>query len=114
MATRVELVHKALKNLGVLPQGQNPSAEEFNQVDALVEPMIEDLAGRDICTIGSTSIIDDKYFLALANVLAGHAQSEFGMQNDPALTARAMRGEIDLQKIFSTRPTYGTLKVLPY
>ena len=95
----------------MLPQGQNPSAEEFNQVDALVEPMIEDLAGRDIVTIGSTIIFEDKHFLHLGHILAGHAQSEFGMQNDPALTARALKAEIDIQKIAATRPTYEPLKV---
>lgn len=111
MQTRVDLVHKALKNLGVLPQGQPPAAEEFNQVNALIDPMIEDLAGRDIVTITSTGVFEDKYFLHLAHILAGNAQSEFGMQNDQALTARALKAEIDIQKIAATRPTYAPLEV---
>lgn len=105
------MVYKALKNLGVLPQGQTPSAEEYNQVNALVEPMIEELAARDIVTLASTAVFEDKYFLSLAHVLAGHAQSEFGMQNDPALTGRALKGEVDLQAMFATRPTYNPLEV---
>lgn len=68
--------------------------------------MIEDLAARDIITIPSTGIFEDKHFLSLGHVLAGHAQSEFGMQNDPALTARAIKGEKDLEQIASVRPTY--------
>jgi F420-0:gamma-glutamyl ligase len=111
MQTRVDLVHKALKNLGVLPQGQTPSAEEYNQVNALVEPMIEDLAGRDVITLASTAVFEDKHFLSLAHVLAGHAQSEFGMQNDQALTARAIKGELDLQRIAAVRPTYNPLEI---
>jgi hypothetical protein len=99
MKTRADLVYKTLRNLGVLPQGQAASAEEYNQVNALVEPMIEDLAARDIITIASTAIFEDRYFLALAHVLAGHAQSDFGMQNDPALTARYLKGEVDLKDI---------------
>jgi hypothetical protein len=83
----------------VLPQGQTPAAEEYNQVDDLVEPMIEDLAARDVITIGSTGVFEDKHFLSLGHVLAGHALSEFGMQNDPALTARAIKGEQDLKEI---------------
>jgi hypothetical protein len=114
MQTRVDLVHKALKNLGVLPQGQNPGAEEYNQVNALVEPMIADLAARDIVTINSTAVFEDKHFLHLAHVLAGHSLSEFGMQNDPALTARAQRGEIDLQTIAAVRPEYKPLEIMPY
>lgn len=111
MQTRTDLVHKALKNLGVLPQGQSPSAEEYNQVNALVEPMIEDLAGRDIVTLTSTALFEDKYFLSLGHVLAGHAQSEFGMQRDAALTARALAAEIAIQKIAAVRPTYDPLEV---
>ena len=112
--TRTDLVHRALKNLGVLPQGQNPGAEEYNSVNALVDPMIEDLIARDIVHIQDVDAIEDKYFLALGHVLAGHSQSEFGMQNDPALTARAQKGEKDLEIIFSTNPTYGTLEVQAY
>lgn len=109
--TRTDLIHRALKNLGVLPQGQNPAAEEYNSVNDLVDPMLEDLIARDIVFIEDVDAIDEKYFLALGHVLAGQAQSEFGMQNDAALTARAQKGELDLQKIFATRPTYQTLEV---
>lgn len=112
--TRADLVNKALKNLGVLPQGQAAGAEEFNQVDALVDPMIEDLIGRDIVFIEDVDAIEDKYFLHLGHVLAGLAQSEFGMQNDPALTARAIKGEQDLQRLAATRPTYQPLEICPY
>jgi hypothetical protein len=112
--TRTDLVHRALYNLGVLPQGQNPGAEEYNQVDALVDPMVEDLIARDVCFIESVDAIEDKYFLHLGHVLAGHSQSLFGMQNDPALSARAIKGEQDLEKISATRPTYRTLEIMPY
>ena len=88
-----------MRNLGVLPKGQNPSAEEYNQVDALIDPMIEDLIARDIIHIQDVNAIEDKYFLHLGHVLAGLAQSEFGMQNDQALTARHMKGEADLEEI---------------
>jgi alpha-ketoglutarate-dependent taurine dioxygenase len=97
--SRSDLVHRALKNLGVLPQGQTPGAEEYNQVDALIDPMIEDLIARDIVFIEDVDAIDEKYFLHLGHVLAGLAQSEFGMQNDPALTARARRADEDLDEM---------------
>jgi hypothetical protein len=112
--TRQSLVHRALYNLGVLPQGQNPGAEEYNQVDALIDPMIEELIGRDVVFIEDADAIEDKYFLALGHVLAGQAQSLFGMQNDPALAARAQKGEKDLRIIASVRPTYRTLEIQPY
>ena len=112
--TRQELIYKALRNLGVLPQGQAPGSEEYNQLDGLVDPMVEDLIARDICFIEDVDAIDEKYFLSLAHVLAGHALSDFGMQNDAALTARAVKGERDLHNIFSTRPTYQVLEVQPF
>lgn len=94
----------------MLPQGQTPSAEEYNQVDDLVDPMIEELIAKDICFIEDVDAIEDRFFLALAHVLAGHSLSEFGMQNDPALTARAIKGERDLEIMSATRPTYNTLE----
>jgi hypothetical protein len=112
--TRADLVHRALKNLGVLPQGQTPSAEEYNSVNALIDPMTEELIGRDIVFIESPEAIEDRYFLALGHVLAGQAAAEFGMQNDQAIAARMVKGEHDLEKIASTRPTYQTLEIMPY
>jgi hypothetical protein len=107
-------VHRALKNLGVLPQGQSPSAEEYNSVDALIDPMVEDLLGRDIVFLESTEVFEDRYFLALGHVLAGQAAAEFGMQNDQAIAARMVKAEHDLEKIASTRPTYMPLEIMPY
>ena len=112
--TRRDLVYRALYNLGVLPQGQNPGNEEYNSVDGLVDPMVEDLIARDIVHIQDVDAIEEKYFIHLGHVLAGHSASVFGMQNDPALAARATKGERDLQTIFSTRPTYQTLEIQAY
>ena len=61
--------------------------------------MIEDLIARNIIHIQDVNAIEDQYFLHLAHVLAGLAQSEFGMQNDQALTARGLKGEADLEEI---------------
>jgi hypothetical protein len=99
MKTRTDLVHRALKNLGVLPQGQNPSAEEYNSVAALVDPMVEDLIARDIIFIEDVDAIEDRYFLALGHILAGQAAAEFGMQNDQALAARMIKAEQDLNEM---------------
>jgi hypothetical protein len=99
MKSRTELIHRALKNLGVLPQGETPSAQEYNSIDALVDPMIEDLIARDIIHIVDVDAIEEKHFVHLGHILAGHALSEFGSQNDPALTARAQKAETDLDEM---------------
>lgn len=112
--TRQDLVYRALYNLGVLPQGQNPGSEEYASVDALVDPMVEELIAKDVCFIEDVDAIEDKYFLSLGHVLAGHAAPVFGMQADVALAARATKGEQDLEKISATKPTYNTLEIMPY
>jgi F420-0:gamma-glutamyl ligase len=99
LKTRTDLVHRALKNLGVLPQGQTPSAEEYNSVNALVDAMLEDLTDRDIIYIADADVIEERYFLALGNILAGHAAAEFGMQNDQAIAARMIKAEQDLNEM---------------
>jgi hypothetical protein len=99
MKTRTELVHRALRNLGALPQGQTPDAEEYNTIDALIDPMIEDLIARNIIHIVDVDAIEEKHFVHLGHILAGHALSEFGLQNDPALTARAQKAESDLDEM---------------
>lgn len=100
--------------MGVLPQGQNPGTEEYNQVDALVDPMIEELVAKDIVFIEDVDAIEDKYFLALAHVLAGHAASDFGMQADIGIASRHTKGEKDLEIMASVRPQYSTLEVMPF
>jgi hypothetical protein len=97
--TRTDLVHRALKNLGVLPHGQTPSNEEYNAVNALVDPMIEDLIAQDIVFIEDADVIEDKYFTHLGNTLAGLCAAEFGMQNDPAIAARMRAAEEVLEEM---------------
>ena len=109
--TREELVYQALYNLGVLPQGQNPGAEEYASVDGLVDPMIEDLIARNITHIVDIDAIEEKHFLHLGDILAGWSASIFGMQNDQALAARHLRGEKHLINITAVRPTYQVLEV---
>jgi hypothetical protein len=112
--SRQDLVYRALYNLGVLPHGQNPGDQEYNSVDALVDSMVEDLIARDIVHIQDVDAIEEKYFLHLGGVLAGHAAPVFGMQMDAALAVKAQKGEKDLQTIFATRPTYETLEIQAY
>ena len=49
---RTALIHRALRNLGVLPQGQSPSAEEYQSIDDLIDPMIANLVERNIMMRG--------------------------------------------------------------
>jgi hypothetical protein len=97
--TRANLIYQTLYNLGVLPPGQTPGSDEYNAVADLVDPLVEELIARDIVFIEDVDAVDEKYFMALAHMLAGSSASVFGMQNDPALAARAQRGEQDLNEM---------------
>jgi hypothetical protein len=112
--TRDDLVQRALKNLGVLPQGQVPNVQEYNAVNDLVDSTVEDLIGRDVVYIDDVEAIDEKYFMPLALILASNCRAEFGLTDDPALPALAQKSERDLQQISRVVPTFKTLKVEAY
>lgn len=110
---RAALVYRALRNLGALPQGQTPSAEEYDSVDDLVMPVIAQLKALEICTIRDPSSIDDSVFLDLAHVLADAARAEFGAlgtADAQELAAFAEKAKLNLKIIASRSPTYATLR----
>lgn len=112
--TRSDLVHRALKNLGALPQGLTPDAQEYNAIDELIDPMVEDLVARDVAFIEDVDAIEDRYFIALGHVLAGIAAPEFGLQSDAAIASYAQKGEQDLRVIAAARPTFDVLEIQAY
>lgn len=109
--TREQLVYRALKDLGVLPQGQNPSDEEYDSVDDNVIPVLESLTARDIFYVQDEDAIDDSAFLALGRILAWACAAEFGLAADTALASLAQQAEQHLKNIQSQRPTYKVLEV---
>jgi hypothetical protein len=70
MKTRNELVLRALANLGALPAGQQASEEEYDQVDALVLPVVESLQARNIYFVADATAIPDEAFIELGHCLA--------------------------------------------
>ena len=93
---RTELIHRTLRNLGVLPQGQSPSAEEYQSIDELIDPMVAVLKKRTIVD-SSTATFLDEHFTSLGHILAANASSEFGQDNNQALWALKERSEMDLR-----------------
>lgn len=80
--TRTELVNRALKELGVVGAGQTASAEDFDEIDKAVEPVMSDLATRDIWVWGDPDEYDDDAFDHLAVLLANARARGFGVQPD--------------------------------
>lgn len=121
--TQIDLVNATLKNLGVLAAGNAADPEDFNAVNAKVDPMIRTLASLDICYIGDPNNISGELFLALADVLAGECSSDFGSTPDDRMMlinkglggagnvqVGAGAGAQILRQINRGRPTYETLR----
>jgi hypothetical protein len=97
MADRQDLIYRALRNLGALPQGQAPAAEDYQSMSDLVDRVIAELEAKDIIYIASADAIDDEHFLSLGHILAWKAAPEFGAGSDQALAALAVASELDLK-----------------
>ena len=111
--TRTQLVHRALRNLGALPQGQNPSDEEYDSVNDLIEPLLAQLKALEIVTVRDPNDVEDEVFLDLGHILADAARSEFGnlgTADAQELNALSEKGKMNLKAIKSRRPTYATLR----
>ena len=96
---RTDLIHRALRNLGALPQGASPSAEEYQSISDIVDSVIAELNARDIIYIESADNIEEEHFLPLGHILAWIAAPEFGSASDQALAALAVQGEMLLGEI---------------
>ena len=108
MATRTDLIHRALRNLGALPQGQAPDADTAQAVGDLLDGMLAELEARDVLYIKDIDTFDleDKYLQPLGHILAWRAAPEFGMAADPGLAALATQAEIHLRHMDAGRATY--------
>jgi hypothetical protein len=80
--TRIELVNRALSELGVVGAGQTAAAEDFEVIDQAVPPVMGDLATRDIWVWGDPDAYDDDAFDHLAVLLANARARAFGAPPD--------------------------------
>jgi hypothetical protein len=108
--SRTDLIERALRNLGALPQGTVPNAEESQSMDDLIEPVLASLSERNIVYVPDPDQIPEQWFEALGHCLAWAAASEFGAASDVALAAKCQKAELDLRIMQAQPPTYETLK----
>lgn len=80
--TRQALVNRALQNLGAKAAGQAAAAEDYAVVDEALEPMLANLASRDVWQWGDPDVINDDAFLILAELLANEVARDFGATKD--------------------------------
>ena len=107
-ATRQDLIYRALRNLGALPQGQAADADTYTAVNDLIDGMLAELEARDILYVKDidTYDLEDKYLQPLGHILAWRAAPEFGAANDQALAALATQAEMHLRDMEAQRPRY--------
>lgn len=103
--TRTELIDQVLDNLGVLVEGQAPTAEMRSKVDRLLDPHVASLANRQITYIPDTGTanppsggeFEQELFLALADSLAMRCAPAFNLAGDASLKALAIIAEDELR-----------------
>jgi hypothetical protein len=96
---RTALIHRALRNLGVLPQGQSPSAEDSQSISDLLDVTVDNLRERNIAKIDA-DYIENEYFIPLGHIVAAAAAPEFGQEQNQAIWALKERAEIDLKYMY--------------
>src|SRR5690606_11929566 len=87
--TREQLVLRCLQKLKVVAAGQQPSAEDAQVVDDMVEPVLAELSARSVYAYGDPDKIEDECFEHLATVLAQTCADDFGLAGDDGMRLRA-------------------------
>jgi hypothetical protein len=110
--SRADLVNEALVRLGGKPSGQDPAAEEYAYVDGQVEPVLEDLAERNIAVANPTDIADG-VFNHIAAVLAFQCCDYFGVVGEEytKLEHKAIKGERDARYYLRGQTLYDPVEV---
>ena len=111
---RTDLVHQTLRELGVLPEGQPVPFELYNSVDRHVNGVIEELRDRRIAWIDSPDVIEQKFFIPLALILADRCKSVFGRAGDQGLKADADDAEGILQQMTQAGPNFDPLEITDF
>lgn len=80
--TRQDLVTRALHKLGVISSGQAAAAEDYTLVDGSVDPVLSDLATRNVYQWGDPDQLDEDAFEHLAGLVALANAKDFGKDPD--------------------------------
>jgi hypothetical protein len=110
--TRADLVNEALVRIGMKPSGQDASAEDYAYVDSQVEPVLEDLAERNI-SVANPSDIPNGIFNHIAAVLAWQCCDYAGIVGEEytKLERKAIKGERDARYYLRGQTLYGPVEV---
>jgi hypothetical protein len=94
--TRRELVDRALTELGRRYGGEAGSSEDYDEVDALVDPLIEQMAADRVVYVDDVDNIEAAFFLPVARLLAAVAAPTFGKSATESLLTNTNGGNVDM------------------
>jgi hypothetical protein len=105
--TRADLIERAATELGAKVSGQPLTAEDYDTIDNLVDPLTQQLSFDNIVHVQDTNAIQPEHFIPLGRLLANEAAISFGQQFSREVK---VLNETVLQRITAMRPTYETLE----
>lgn len=112
--TTEQLIYRALTELGRLYVGDAPADEDYDTVEELVEPLVDQLNAQEIAYIDDINAIEPKWFLPLARLLAVEASRSFGNDAISTLITSNRAANVDalrdrehlvMREIAAARPT---------
>lgn len=109
--TRAQLITRALKSLGQLDPGEDPSPEDYATLDDLIDPLIAQLAADEVVYIQDAEAIELEFYLPLARLLANAAGPDFG---SPVNLDAKTTDEAELRRLNASKPTFQTVKTEYY
>lgn len=104
--TRAELIQAALEELKVLAAGQSPSAEDSDKVERALDPLLAELAVREIVYVADSDSVPLAVFGPLSRRLGAEVAGSFGVTDGPSIEDEEWR----LQRITAAKPTYEHLE----
>ena len=105
--TREDLIYRAATEVGALASGQSLSAEDYETIDNLVDPLVQQLSFDGVVHVQDTDAIQPEHFIPLARLLANESAIGFGQAYSRDIK---IANETILQRLTAMRPTYETLE----
>lgn len=89
MKTRSDLIVRTLELLNAIAAGQDPSAEDVQTIDSLIDGKLMELNKRTFYTSTSKTEFEDEFVDPLAIIIANTAAPSFGQPRNPDSVATA-------------------------
>jgi len=105
--TREDLIYRAATEVGALASGQSLSAEDFETINNLVDPLVQQLSFDGIVHVQDTDAIQPEHFLPVARLLANESAISFGQAYSREVK---LINETQLLRITAMQPTYAPLE----